>query len=320
MSRCGRELPYRQPRMDLSRNSAAGRKDASAVRAVMPSRIAWPCRSRRSIGGADQAGVAHAFEGVVGAGRAGCRGRPPPRAGSASRRTGGPAASFAGLVSTATITEAPAMRAPWMTLRPMPPVPMTTHAVAAVHPGPVEDRADAGQHPAADQRRRGQRNVLGDLHRLDGLDQGAFRERRVGGELVERRPAARERAARHADRLAAHRRPAPVALRARPAVGERGQRDVVARAPRGVTPGAHRLHHARALVPEHHRHGERDRPVDDGQVASGTARPPRRPPAPPPGPGPVSPGRRRPRSASRRTATPLTEPGPPSAGRARARR
>lgn len=35
-------------------------------------------------------------------------------------------ASFAGLLSTATTVSAPASRAPWSTLRPMPPVPMTT--------------------------------------------------------------------------------------------------------------------------------------------------------------------------------------------------
>ncbi len=35
-------------------------------------------------------------------------------------------ASFAGLLSTATTVSAPASRAPWRTLRPMPPAPMTT--------------------------------------------------------------------------------------------------------------------------------------------------------------------------------------------------
>ena len=62
----------------------------------------------------------------------------------------------------------------------MPPVPMTTTRLAAVHPGPVEDGADAGQDAAADERGGGQRDVRRDPHRLDGLDHRAFREGRVG--------------------------------------------------------------------------------------------------------------------------------------------
>jgi hypothetical protein len=36
------------------------------------------------------------------------------------------AASFAGFASTATIVDAPAIRAPWRTFSPIPPVPITT--------------------------------------------------------------------------------------------------------------------------------------------------------------------------------------------------
>lgn len=52
--------------------------------------------------------------------------------------------SLAGLESTATIFRAPAIRAPWMTLRPMPPVPITrtvsprsTRARLSTAPTPV---------------------------------------------------------------------------------------------------------------------------------------------------------------------------------------
>ncbi len=139
-------------------------------------------------------------------------------------------------------------------------------ALAAVDLGPVQYGSDPGQHPAADQGGRGQGQVGGDLHRLHGLDQGPFGEGRVGRELVERLPTARERLPRHPDRLAAHRGPAPVALRARAAAGQRGQGHVVAR--RDVVHArADRLHHARALVPEHHGRREGDRPVDHRQIA-----------------------------------------------------
>ena len=49
--------------------STTTRNDASASAGGTPSRIAWPCRSSRSIGLPDQLGAAHALEGMVGAGR-----------------------------------------------------------------------------------------------------------------------------------------------------------------------------------------------------------------------------------------------------------
>ena len=69
------------------------------------------------------------------------------------------AASFAGLVSTAMIGSASARARPWMTLRPMPPTPMTTTVSPWLDLGPVEHRADAGDDRAADEagRRRAAR-------------------------------------------------------------------------------------------------------------------------------------------------------------------
>jgi hypothetical protein len=42
MSRCGREDPYRQPRIDWSSYIDDTRKDASAVAGGTPSSTAWP--------------------------------------------------------------------------------------------------------------------------------------------------------------------------------------------------------------------------------------------------------------------------------------
>ncbi len=140
------------------------------------------------------------------------------------------------------------------------------HAVPPVHPGPVQDRADPGEHPAPDERGGGQGDVPGDAHGLHGLDDRAFREGRVGGELVHRLRAPRERSRRAPDRLPAHGRPSPVALRARPAVGERGQGHVVTGRDMGDA-GAHRLHDSGTLVAQHHRYGEGDGAVHHRQIA-----------------------------------------------------
>lgn len=75
------------------------------------------------------------------------------------------------------------------------------HTVPAVHLRPVEHGADAGQHPAPDERGGRQRNLLGDPDRLHGLHDGPFREGRVGRELEHRPPVPRERLPRPPDRL-----------------------------------------------------------------------------------------------------------------------
>lgn len=54
-------------------------------------------------------------------------------------------ASLSGFASTATIREAPAIRAPWSTLRPMPPVPMTT----TVSPWPTRARLRTAPTPVS---------------------------------------------------------------------------------------------------------------------------------------------------------------------------
>ena len=59
----------------------------------------------------------------------------------------------------ATIRAAPAMRAPWITLSPTPPHPIT----ATVSPGfdlrDMEHRAEAGDHGTAEERRQFDRHV-----------------------------------------------------------------------------------------------------------------------------------------------------------------
>lgn len=125
MSRCGREEPYRHPRIDLSKYIDETRNDASAVAAGTPSRIAWPCRSRRSI--ACRISSVRPTHSKAWSAPVGRISRTPS---AEARKCVAPncraTASFAGLASTATIVSAPAIRAPWITLSPMPPVPITT--------------------------------------------------------------------------------------------------------------------------------------------------------------------------------------------------
>ena len=85
----------------------------------------------------------------------------------------------------AMIWPAPAMRAPWMTLRPTPPHPMT----ATVSPGAMSavfnDGPDPGEHPAPEQGGEPEREVVGDLHDADGGDDGELCERPGERHLLE---------------------------------------------------------------------------------------------------------------------------------------
>jgi len=65
--------------------------------------------------------------------------------------------------STATMTSAPAIRAPCTALEPTPPVPTTTTVSPGPTWGPIDRGAEAGGDPAADQRRQLQWDVVVDL-------------------------------------------------------------------------------------------------------------------------------------------------------------
>src|SRR5215510_7280165 len=67
------------------------------------------------------------------------------------------------LMSTPTIMSAPASRNPWMTLRPMPPSPNTTHFEPGSTFRGIEDGANAGGDAAADVADLVERGVLANL-------------------------------------------------------------------------------------------------------------------------------------------------------------
>ena len=71
-------------------------------------------------------------------------------------------ASLEATVSTATIRLAPAMRSPWITLRPTPPTPKTAAVSPAWTLARLSTGADAGEHAAADEAGRRHGDVLGD--------------------------------------------------------------------------------------------------------------------------------------------------------------
>ena len=158
------------------------------------------------------------------------------------------------------------MRAAWMADWPMPPAPMTTTVWPGPDPGPVEHRAGAGDHRAADEAGGAERHLGVDDHGLGLGDHHLLGEHAGVGEAERLLAAHGERPAEAAHRVAAVGGLAPVAGRAAPAVAERGEHDVVADLHLGDRV-AHLLDDARALVAEHDRRGERDRAVDHRHVA-----------------------------------------------------
>ena len=60
-----------------------------------------------------------------------------------------------------TILDAPAMRAPLTALSPTPPAPKITTVSPALHVCGVQDGARASDNAAAEQRRLGERHILG---------------------------------------------------------------------------------------------------------------------------------------------------------------
>ena len=176
------------------------------------------------------------------------------------------AASFAGFVSTAMIGSASERREALDDVE--------ADAADADHHGrlavgrlrPVEHRADAGEHAAADEAGRRERHVGIDHDRLGLGDDGVLGEHPGVGELERLVAADRERRPHLAERLAAVGRLAAVARGALAAVAERGEHDVVAHLHLGDGV-AHLLDHPGALVAEHDRRGERDGAVDHAHVA-----------------------------------------------------
>ena len=116
-----------------------------------------------------------------------------------------------GLRSTPTILSAPTRRAPWITLRPMPPRPNTTTLEPGLDLGRVDDRADPGGHTAADVADLVEGRVFTNLGQRDFRRHGKIREGRAA-HIVQHRLAAEGKAAAavghqalalgHPDRLA----------------------------------------------------------------------------------------------------------------------
>ena len=185
-------------------------------------------------------------------------------------------------------------------LQPDPPAADHAHRLAGPRPGGVAHRADAGHHPAAEQRRLPQRELRRQRHRRRRRDDAVRREARHEVEVLQR-PAVGEREPR-----------AAVEQRAGPRV--RGGRLAQVEAPGGA--GA-----ARAAA----RHeAERD-PVALRDAGDAPPRPPRRHPRPR-GParsaGARARARRRPagrRCGRRRRRRRGRAPRPPAAPRARRR-
>ena len=137
--------------------------------------------------------------------------------------------------------------------------------VARLHLGPVQDGADAGQHAAADEAGRRERDVLGDADRLHLADDRDLREDRSCGEVRRRLALEGEGRRDVAERALAPRRVPRPAGAAGAAAGQGGDHHVIARlhGPHGIADG---FHDAGAFVAEHGGSREGDRAVDHRQV------------------------------------------------------
>ena len=145
-------------------------------------------------------------------------------------------ASLPGLASMAMMRPAAAMRAAWMTFRPMPPTPMTT----TVSPGRTLARLSTAPVPVTTPQPMRQAASNGtSLVDDDGLglaDDGALGEHAGVGELEGLLAADREGPGQAPEGVAAVGGLAPVAGVALAAVAERGEHDVVADSATLVTP------------------------------------------------------------------------------------
>ena len=154
--------------------------------------------------------------------------------------------------------DAPAMSAPLMHDRPIPPQPITATVEPGFDGGGVDDRADPRGHRAADQRRPVQRHVVADLGESVLVDEHLLGERGQVQELVDGLvPAGEPRRlvqTRASLRFAAQRHPAGQAVLAMPAEGRKTGDDVIAGTD-VVNVRADGLDHAGGLVPENGRQG-----------------------------------------------------------------
>ena len=181
--------------------------------------------------------------------------------------------SFAGARSTATIWRAPAATAPRTAARPTPPRPTIATDAPTGDPRGVDDRADAGQHRAAEQSRMFERQRPVDLDagflRDDGeLGEGGDAEmvvHRLAGEGEPARAGEQRSRAVGARARLAQSRPAGRARQAMAAARHEHHHDVIADGEID-DPFADRRDDARGLMAEHHRRRPRPRAVDHRKV------------------------------------------------------
>ena len=281
-------------RVDVDRHLGAPGRDADGHR------IAAPVQAVERA--AQDGGVAHAVEGPgdPAEGERGrrrrtpgwqgpARARPPRRRRrwrrrSAWPRTAGPASSLAATVSTATIRVAPAMRSPWITLRPTPPTPKT----AAVSPGRTLARFSTAPTPVSTPQPIRQAEdsgiSLGMRTACTSLTTVSSEKTEAAAKLEAGSPLKVNGCRDVPERALAPGRMAGAAGPAGATAGQGGDHHVVARldGPHRVT---HRLDDTGALVAEHGRRGERDGPVDDREVRVAHPGRLRSGPAPRSGPG-----------------------------------
>ena len=164
-----------------------------------------------------------------------------------------PISNLLSSISTATIMSAPAMAQPWMTFSPTPPQPKTAHVEHRTDLGGIDGGADAGHHPAAEQRCLGEGDVGVDQHGGDLGHQGVAGEGAEAGGGAEDLVGARQSRLAGRDRRGeAQRRVATLAHLADATAGAPGQDHVVA----GLETrdlAAHGLDDAGALVAEDRR-------------------------------------------------------------------
>ena len=194
---------------------------------------------------ADRLRPADALDGVVGAAPAGERadllgqvGR--RRAGRRSRRPPGQLLLRRGRIDRDDRRAAPAIRAACSAARPTPPRPKTTTDSPGRTRAVLSDRAEAGEHGAAEQRRLGRaggRRGRG-MHAFAATTVSLGERGRRRGPGTPARPSAVRRTAGHARRSAccAQVRLAVVAEPARPARRRPVEHDAVARRRRGRRP------------------------------------------------------------------------------------
>ena len=171
------------------------------------------------------------------------------------------------------ICRAPAATAPSSEASPTPPEPDHGRRLAGLQLRRIDDRTDARQHRAAEQRRLHERQVGRDLHQRAPRHHRVIGECRAAEMVVHHRPVAMQpararqqgaRAVRRRPRLAQRRTPFR-AGHAMAAARHEDHHHMIARGEVGHVL-AQFLDDAGRLVPERHRHRPRPVAVDDGEV------------------------------------------------------